>query len=158
MRDVSKRGARNTACPDVDTNHAHTEIWIGRFHSGRSCNRFLVAAKLFRMWWPETGSNRRRQPFQGCALPAELSGQLVRVPDVGCLHYSLALKIIACSQTDCSCSSWSAVDFSTSACRLFPCASMVTIAGKLFTRRCHMASGIPNSIRFTSSTSSTVRA
>jgi hypothetical protein len=25
----------------------------------------LIAAKLFRMWWPETGSNRRRRPFQG---------------------------------------------------------------------------------------------
>jgi hypothetical protein len=21
------------------------------------------------MWWPETGSNRRRRPFQGRALP-----------------------------------------------------------------------------------------
>ena len=36
---------------------------------------FLVTAKLFRMWWPGTESNRRRQPFQGCALPAELPGQ-----------------------------------------------------------------------------------
>src|ERR1700679_686624 len=27
------------------------------------------------MWWPGTESNRRRQPFQGCALPAELPGQ-----------------------------------------------------------------------------------
>jgi len=33
----------------------------------------MVAAKLFRMWWPETGSNRRRRPFQGC-LPSKLSG------------------------------------------------------------------------------------
>ena len=29
---------------------------------------FLVADKLFRMWWPGTESNRRRQPFQGCAI------------------------------------------------------------------------------------------
>jgi hypothetical protein len=29
----------------------------------------LTAAKSFRMWWPETGSNRRRRPFQGRALP-----------------------------------------------------------------------------------------
>src|SRR5437763_11149018 len=28
-----------------------------------------------RMWWPGTESNRRRQPFQGCALPSELPGQ-----------------------------------------------------------------------------------
>jgi hypothetical protein len=25
-------------------------------------------------WWPGTELNRRRQPFQGCALPAELPG------------------------------------------------------------------------------------
>src|SRR5204862_5196887 len=25
-------------------------------------------------WWPGTESNRRRQPFQGCALPTELPG------------------------------------------------------------------------------------
>ena len=29
----------------------------------------MVAAKFFRMWWPETGLNRRRRPFQGRALP-----------------------------------------------------------------------------------------
>ena len=28
-----------------------------------------------RTWWPGTESNRRRQPFQGCALPTELPGQ-----------------------------------------------------------------------------------
>ena len=27
------------------------------------------ACKLLKMWWPETGSNRRRRPFQGRALP-----------------------------------------------------------------------------------------
>jgi len=37
--------------------------------------------------------------------------------------------------------------FSTSAWREFPCASIVTMAGKSLTRRCHMASGIPNSNR-----------
>src|SRR5215472_101073 len=26
-------------------------------------------------WWPGTESNRRRQPFQGCALPTELPGR-----------------------------------------------------------------------------------
>ncbi len=31
-------------------------------------------------WWPGTESNRRRQPFQGCALPAELPGQLGKLP------------------------------------------------------------------------------
>ena len=27
------------------------------------------------VWWPGTESNRRRQPFQGCALPTELPGR-----------------------------------------------------------------------------------
>jgi hypothetical protein len=26
------------------------------------------------LWWPGTELNRRRQPFQGCALPPELPG------------------------------------------------------------------------------------
>jgi hypothetical protein len=30
------------------------------------------ASKLLKMWWPETGSNRRRRPFQG-RLASELS-------------------------------------------------------------------------------------
>jgi len=40
----------------------------------RSCV-FLAFAKCFGMWWPGTDLNRRRQPFQGCALPTELPGQ-----------------------------------------------------------------------------------
>ena len=40
---------------------------------------FLGACKLLKMWWPGTESNRRRQPFQGCALPAELPGHLWKV-------------------------------------------------------------------------------
>ncbi len=34
----------------------------------------LIRAKFFGMWWPGTELNRRRQPFQGCALPPELPG------------------------------------------------------------------------------------
>jgi hypothetical protein len=30
------------------------------------------------MWWPGTELNRRRQPFQGCALPPELPGHYLR--------------------------------------------------------------------------------
>src|ERR1019366_6804697 len=33
-----------------------------------------IEAKCFEMWWPGTELNRRRQPFQGCALPPELPG------------------------------------------------------------------------------------
>src|SRR4029077_5197060 len=32
--------------------------------------------KCFGMWWPGTELNRRRQPFQGCALPPELPGHV----------------------------------------------------------------------------------
>ena len=31
-------------------------------------------AKSLKTWWPGTELNRRRQPFQGCALPPELPG------------------------------------------------------------------------------------
>src|SRR5437016_2675911 len=34
-----------------------------------------------KMWWPGTELNRRRQPFQGCALPPELPGH-VRNPRI----------------------------------------------------------------------------
>ena len=47
---------------------------------------------------------------------------------------------------------------STSLCRLLPCASMVTIAGKSRTCRCHIASGVPNSVSDTPSTRSMQRA
>ena len=30
---------------------------------------------LFKIWWPEAGSNRRHTDFQSVALPTELSGQ-----------------------------------------------------------------------------------
>jgi hypothetical protein len=30
----------------------------------------------FEIWWPGTELNRRRQPFQGCALPPELPGHV----------------------------------------------------------------------------------
>jgi|SRR5579885_719328 hypothetical protein len=34
------------------------------------------ASKLLKPWWPGTELNRRRQPFQGCALPTELPGRV----------------------------------------------------------------------------------
>ena len=33
-------------------------------------------ANLLKRWWPGTELNRRRQPFQGCALPPELPGHV----------------------------------------------------------------------------------
>jgi hypothetical protein len=33
-----------------------------------------ISSNLLKTWWPGTELNRRRQPFQGCALPPELPG------------------------------------------------------------------------------------
>src|SRR5262249_18585335 len=41
----------------------------------RNENRVWKGCKSLILWWPGTESNRRRQPFQGCALPAELPGR-----------------------------------------------------------------------------------
>lgn len=51
-----------------------------------------------------------------------------------------------------------AVDSSTSLCSELPCASIVTMAAKSSTSRCHMASGMPNSSQSTPATFFTVRA
>src|SRR5580704_6767901 len=48
-------------------------------YSSRDRNlSFLAAAKCLKRWWPGTELNRRRQPFQGCALPPELPGHVSR--------------------------------------------------------------------------------
>ena len=47
------------------------ELELNSSDFGESC-------KSFKMWWPGTESNRRRQPFQGCALPSELPGHGAR--------------------------------------------------------------------------------
>src|SRR5262249_3144116 len=39
----------------------------------------LEVCKLLKSWWPGTESNRRRQPFQGCALPTELPGLALKI-------------------------------------------------------------------------------
>src|SRR2546421_430649 len=36
----------------------------------------MEAANRLKIWWPGTELNRRRQPFQGCALPPELPGHI----------------------------------------------------------------------------------
>ena len=35
-----------------------------------------IAPNSLKRWWPGTELNRRRQPFQGCALPPELPGHI----------------------------------------------------------------------------------
>lgn len=37
--------------------------------------RWVITAVVLIEWWPETESNRRHKPFQGSALPTELSGR-----------------------------------------------------------------------------------
>jgi hypothetical protein len=108
---------------------------------------FLEVCKLLKRWWPGTELNRRRQPFQGCALPTELPG---RIP---LLYQTEGARV----QPFISASAWP-VASSTPAWRLLPWASMVTMVRKFFTRRCHIASGIPNSIKCTPTTFSIARA
>ena len=36
-----------------------------------------ISLNSLKTWWPGTELNRRRQPFQGCALPPELPGHFV---------------------------------------------------------------------------------
>ena len=43
-----------------------------------------VANNCFEMWWPGTELNRRRQPFQGCALPPELPGHVSKPQSAAC--------------------------------------------------------------------------
>src|SRR6266852_6746943 len=49
-----------------------------KFCSGFGANwsqrQEMEPRKLLKTWWPGTELNRRRQPFQGCALPPELPG------------------------------------------------------------------------------------
>src|SRR5436305_7154852 len=35
-----------------------------------------MTCNSLKTWWPGTELNRRRQPFQGCALPPELPGHI----------------------------------------------------------------------------------
>ena len=43
------------------------------------------------MWWPGTELNRRRQPFQGCALPPELPGHF------GSARAPLTARVVRCA-------------------------------------------------------------
>src|SRR5947209_2409574 len=65
------------SCHSVfETNPVEPEFGIGT-----EWNRLQErgACKLLKKWWPGTELNRRRQPFQGCALPTELPGRLVNL-------------------------------------------------------------------------------
>ena len=58
-----------------DVPYSRTIQCVGGYRLRRAVGTFrnvIVArwaCKLLKMWWPETGSNRRRRPFQGRALP-----------------------------------------------------------------------------------------
>src|SRR5271167_5199586 len=45
-----------------------------------------ILANSLKTWWPGTELNRRRQPFQGCALPAELPGHARGCAGNGCYN------------------------------------------------------------------------
>src|ERR1700689_741493 len=48
----------------------------------------LIGRNCFGMWWAGTELNRRRQPFQGCALPPELPGHPEALPPASCVTLS----------------------------------------------------------------------
>ena len=57
-------------------NRVHGQAILAQSH--RCCCRYLPSrGQYFEMWWPGTELNRRRQPFQGCALPPELPGHIL---------------------------------------------------------------------------------
>src|SRR5215469_12751266 len=49
----------------------------------------MTSAKSLKTWWPGTELNRRRQPFQGCALPPELPGHVRNALAADCEKSSL---------------------------------------------------------------------
>ncbi len=73
--------------------HLHSTRQTSRAMSfGMKWNKTAVggACKLLKTWWPGTESNRRRQPFQGCALPTELPGRPPRVEPCHCTIAAVA--------------------------------------------------------------------
>jgi hypothetical protein len=56
------------ANPGASARFLGTEWNRNRVEGGRKCKK---------TWWPGTELNRRRQPFQGCALPPELPGHFL---------------------------------------------------------------------------------
>ena len=64
---LSTQGGNPTApsCSNRD------ELRQAKFVIGTKWNKLGIddSCKLLKRWWPGTESNRRRQPFQGCALP-----------------------------------------------------------------------------------------
>ena len=76
----------------------------------------------------------RRAPGGAVRRQAPRPGSFRKAPS-GVLRFDQPPIAARCSPDSCS----------MSLCRLLPCASIVTIAGKSLTVRCHIASGVPNS-------------
>jgi hypothetical protein len=87
--------------------------------------------------------------FDPATLPhSPLHTKKTTVQSLNCGSYN----IFYLNTGSLNCSSFCNDDFSTCSCRLFPWESIVTTAVKPLTRICHIASGIPNSMRSTPST------
>src|SRR5438445_12874336 len=52
-----------------------------------------ISPNSLKTWWPGTELNRRRQPFQGCALPPELPGHVSRAAGGGLLQLSASARL-----------------------------------------------------------------
>ena len=71
-----------------------------------------ISSNSLKTWWPGTELNRRRQPFQGCALPPELPGHVSRAAARGSLGLSASARLggrYDRSPADCA---WNALDYS----------------------------------------------
>jgi hypothetical protein len=68
---VTTEGCREAKQSEQDDQLV--ELWSQKVPIGAKIG-WGDAAKLLKTWWPGTELNRRRQPFQGCALPPELPG------------------------------------------------------------------------------------
>src|SRR5262249_47989359 len=64
---LRSRQLESTFLAELDYIEICGTVWNGT--ARRECCILLI------WWWPGTELNRRRQPFQGCALPTELPGR-----------------------------------------------------------------------------------
>src|SRR5256885_10791912 len=62
----------------------------------------LIRCNCFEMWWQGTELNRRRQPFQGCALPPELPGHVSKPTVCGREGCSLHAGRVGVTGRNCS--------------------------------------------------------
>ena len=133
------------------------------------CSRSAISRRWISTWprWSTATSGRRSRNSASDCVKLTTEVTEAREKPVGCAHgfasspdvfVSVSRWLAQCAALPASASRCRPDSCSMSLCRLLPCASIVTIAGKSLTVRCHIASGVPNSSSETPSTRSIVRA